>query len=44
MILGDNPTGHGFVLGDLVLIEIFQIRYNGVTECTLQAKLLLKRI
>ena len=22
MILGDNPTGHGFVLRDLVLIEL----------------------
>ena len=23
MILGDNPTGHGFLLRDLVLIELF---------------------
>ena len=22
MILGDNPTGHGFVIRDLVLIEL----------------------
>ena len=22
MILGDNPTGHGFVLRDLILIEL----------------------
>ena len=22
MILGDNPTGHGFVVRDLVLIEL----------------------
>ena len=22
MILGDNPTGHGFVLRDLVLMEL----------------------
>ena len=26
MMLGDNPTGHGFVLRDLVLIEL--------SECT----------
>ena len=38
MILGDNPAGHGFVLRDLVLIELFQISHNCVTECTLQAK------
>ena len=44
MILGDNPTGHGFVLRDLVLIELFQISHNCVTECTLQAKFLLKLI
>ena len=25
MILRDNPVGHGFVLKDLVLIELFQI-------------------
>ena len=42
MILGDNPAGHGFVLRDLVLIELFQISHNCVTECTLQAKYLLK--
>ena len=24
IILGDNPAGHGFVLRDLVLIELFQ--------------------
>ena len=42
MILGDNPAGHGFVLRDLVLIELFQISHNCVTECTLQAKFLLK--
>ena len=23
MILGDNPAGHGFLLRDLVLIELF---------------------
>ena len=44
MILGDNPTGHGFVLRDLVLTEDFQISHNCVTECTLQAKFLLKFI
>ena len=44
MILGDNPAGHGFVLRDLVLIELFQISHNCVTECTLQAKRLLKLI
>ena len=44
MILGDNPAGHGFVLRDLVLIELFQISHNCVTECTLQAKFLLKLI
>ena len=44
MILGDNPAGHGFVLRDLVLTELFQISHNCVTECTLQAKFLLKRI
>ena len=42
MILGDNPAGHGFVLRDLALIEYFQIRHNCVTDCTLQAKFLLK--
>ena len=44
MILGDNPAGHGFVLRDLVLIELFQISHNCVTECMLQAKFLLKLI
>ena len=37
MILGDNPAGHGFVLRDLGLIELFQISYNCATECTVQA-------
>ena len=41
-ILGDNLAGHGFVLRDLVLIKLFQICHNCVTECTLQAKFLLK--
>ena len=41
-ILGDNPDGHGFVLSDLVLIELFQISHNCVTECTLKATFLLK--
>ena len=40
MILGDNPAGHGFVLRDLVLIELFEIIQICVTECTLQAKCL----
>ena len=44
MILGDNPAGHGFVLMDLVSIELFQISHNCVTEWTLQARFLLKRI
>ena len=44
MILGDNPAGHGFVLKDLVLIELFRISHNCVTECMLQAKSLLKFI
>ena len=30
MILGDNLAGHGFVLRDLVLIELFQISHNCV--------------
>ena len=34
MILEDNSAGHGFVLRDLVLIELFQISHNCVTECT----------
>ena len=44
MILGDNPARNRFVLRDLVLIEVFQISHNCVTECTLQAKFLLKLI
>ena len=32
MILGRNPAGHGFVLRGLVLIELFQISHNCVTE------------
>ena len=44
IILGDNPAGHGFVLRDLILIELFQISRNFVTEFTLQAKFLLKII
>ena len=44
MILGYNPAGHGFVLRDLLLIELFQISHNCVTECTLPAKVLLKLI
>ena len=42
MILGDNPARNRFALRDLVLIEVFQISHNCVTECTLQAKFLLK--
>ena len=41
MIPGDNPAGHGFVLRDLVLIELFQRSHNCVRECTLQSKFLL---
>ena len=44
MIFGDNHAGHGFVLRDIVLTELFQINHNCVTECTLQAKVLLKLI
>ena len=44
IILGDNPAGHGFVLRDLILIELFQISRNFVTEFTLQAKFSLKII
>ena len=44
MILGDNAAGLGFVLRYLILIELFQISHNCVTECTLQAKFLLKPI
>ena len=32
MNLGDNPAGHGFILTNLVLIELFQISHNCVTE------------
>ena len=44
MILGDNRAGHCFVLRDLVLIELFQISQNCVTECMLPAKSLLQRV
>ena len=44
MILGDNPAGDGFVLRDLILIELFQISRNFLTEFTLLAKFLLKII
>ena len=44
MILGDNPAGHGFVLRDLILIELFLMSHNFVTEFTLLAKFLLKII
>ena len=44
MILGDNPAGNCFVLRDLVLIKLFQINHNSVTECKLQAKSLLKHV
>ena len=44
MIPGDNPAGHDFVLRDLVLIELFQMSHNCVTECPLQAKFLFKLI
>ena len=36
MILRNDPAGHGFVLRDLVSIELFQISHNCVTECILQ--------
>ena len=42
MILGDNPAGLWLVLRDLVLIKLFQISHNCVTECMLEAKFLLK--
>ena len=32
IILGDNPAGQGVVLRDLVLIELFQISNDCVTE------------
>ena len=32
IILGGNPAGQGFVLRDLVSIELFQISHNRVTE------------
>ena len=35
MIMGDNPAGDTLVLMDLVLIELFQISHNSLTECTL---------
>ena len=41
VIMGDN---HCFILRDLVLIELFQISHNCVTECMLQAKVLLKLV
>ena len=44
MILGDNSAGHGFVLKDLVLIELCQMSHNFVIEVTVLAKLLLKLI
>ena len=40
MNLGDNPARHSFVLKNLVLIDLFQISHNCVTECMLQGKLL----
>ena len=42
MILGDNHAVNGFVLRDLVLIELFQISHNCVTECMLQAEMFVK--
>ena len=44
MTLGDNPAGHGFVLRDLVLIDLSQISHNCVTECALQGQFLSKLI
>ena len=44
MIPGNNSAEHGFVLRDLVLIELFQISHSCITEYTLQAKFLLKLI
>ena len=44
MIPGDNPAGPGFVLRDLVLIELFQVSHNCVIEWTPQTKFLLKII
>ena len=44
IILGDNSDEHGFVLRDLVSIELFQISHNCVNECMQQAKFLLKLI
>ena len=44
LILEDNPAGHGFILSDLVLLELFQISHNCVTEWRLQEKCLLKLI
>ena len=40
MNLGNNPAAHGFVLRNLILIELFQISHDCVTECMLQAKFL----
>ena len=42
MILGDNPAGHDFVFRDLVLIELFQISHNCVTECYTAGKTFVK--
>ena len=44
VILGNNSAGHDFALRGLVLTELFQISHNYVTECTVQAKFLLKLI
>ena len=44
MILEYNLAGHCFVLRDLVLIELFQISQNCVTEWKLQGKFLLKLV
>ena len=44
LILRNNPAGSGFVLRDLVLIELFQIGHNCGTGCTLQANVLVKLI
>ena len=42
IILRDNPAGRCFVLKDLVLMELFQITHNCVTELMLDADFLLK--
>ena len=44
MILGGNSARHCFVLTDLVLIRLFQINHNCVTEFILQANILLKLV